>query len=132
MDTIGIGTDIIECVRIRRMIEKHGELFLKRVFTEQEILDCQSRTHATEHFAGHWAAKEAVLKSLGANSTKDLCWTEIEVRTEPEGPPRVVLYGAIRDLAQSQQISQILISFSHCRMYAVAFATALCHVGDED
>ena len=65
MDILGIGTDIVECLRIGRMIEQHGELFLTRIFTEREVRYCQERKRAVEHFAGRWAAKEAVLKALG-------------------------------------------------------------------
>ena len=65
MDIIGIGTDITECLRIARMIERHGELFLNRVYTPTEIRYCQSRKQATQHFTGRWCAKEAVLKALG-------------------------------------------------------------------
>src|SRR5439155_9903409 len=65
MEIVGIGTDIVECLRIGRMIEQHGELFLTRVYTEREVRYCQGRKHATEHFAGRWAAKEAILKCLG-------------------------------------------------------------------
>ena len=61
---LGIGTDIIECLRIAQMIERHGELFINRVYTPQEIQYCQSRKMATQHFAGRWAAKEAILKAL--------------------------------------------------------------------
>src|SRR5262249_36771069 len=65
MEILGIGTDIVECPRIGKMIEQHGELFLRRVYTEREIRYCQSRKHAIEHFAGRWAAKEAILKAIG-------------------------------------------------------------------
>jgi holo-[acyl-carrier protein] synthase len=132
MDIIGIGTDIVECVRIRRMIDKHGELFLARVFTEQEIAACHSRKRSTEHFAAHWAAKQAVLKCLSTGLVKGICLTEIEVRNDPKGQAKIALYGATRELAQNQQITEILISISHCRLYAIAYATAVCHVGEEE
>ena len=61
---IGIGTDIIECLRMARSWH-HGELFINRVYTQHEIQYCQSRKMATQHFAGPWAAKEAILKALG-------------------------------------------------------------------
>ena len=67
MRIIGIGTDIVECVRIADMIQRHDEIFLTRVFTEREIGYCRSRRKATEHFAARFAAKEAVLKSLGTS-----------------------------------------------------------------
>ena len=89
MDIVGIGTDIIECLRIKRMIDRHGELFLNRVYTEREIRYCQRSKHATEHFAGRWAAKEAILKCLGTGWSKGLCWTDVEVANDPSGRPRV-------------------------------------------
>ena len=58
---IGIGTDIIECLRIAQMIDRHGELFIRRVYTEHEIEYCSDKKAATQHYAGRWAAKEAVL-----------------------------------------------------------------------
>ena len=65
MRVVGIGTDIVECLRIAQMIERHGELFLTRVYTSREIEYCSARKAATQHYAGRWAAKEAVLKALG-------------------------------------------------------------------
>ncbi len=65
MPIIGTGIDIVECLRIAQMIEKHGELFIARVYTEHEIEYCSARKMATQHYAGRWAAKEAVLKALG-------------------------------------------------------------------
>jgi holo-[acyl-carrier protein] synthase len=125
MDIVGIGTDLVECVRIGRMIEQHGELFLTRVFTDREIRYCQSRKRAVEHFAGRWAAKEAILKCLGSGWRKGMCWTDMEIRNDPSGQPRVLLCGAAKDSAQQLRISDILLSISHCRAYATAYAMAV-------
>ncbi len=125
MEIVGIGTDIVECLRIGRMIEQHGELFLQRVYTDREIRYCQERKRATEHFAGRWAAKEAILKCLGSGWRRGLCWTDMEIRNDPGGKPQVLLCGAAKDLAQSLNISNILISISHCRAYATAYAAAV-------
>jgi holo-[acyl-carrier protein] synthase len=125
MEIIGIGTDIVECVRIARMIEEHGELFLSRVYTEREVRYCQARKHATEHFAGRWAAKEAILKCLGTGWRRGLCWTDMEVRNDVGGKPRVLMCGAAKDQAQALRISDILVSISHCRAYATAYAIAV-------
>jgi holo-[acyl-carrier protein] synthase len=125
MDILGIGTDIVECLRIRRMIEKHGELFLTRVFTERELRYCQRSKYATEHFAGRWAAKEAVLKCLGTGWAKGLCWTDIEVGNDPAGKPTINLQAATSDHARAAGIRDVLITISHCRAYAVAYALAL-------
>jgi holo-[acyl-carrier protein] synthase len=125
MQIVGIGTDIVECVRIARMIEHHGELFLRRVYTPAEIRYCQARKRATEHFAGRWAAKEAILKCLGTGWQKGICWTDLEVRNEQSGLPQVQLSGAARDRAAELKIGNILVSISHCRAYATAHAVAV-------
>jgi holo-[acyl-carrier protein] synthase len=125
MEIAGIGTDLVECLRIGRMIERHGEVFLTRVYTEREIRYCQERKRAIEHFAGRWAAKEAILKCLGTGWQRGICWTDMEIRTDKTGRPHVLLCGAAKDIAKDQQISDILISISHCRAYAVAYATAV-------
>lgn len=123
--TISIGTDIIECVRIAQMIEKHGELFLHRVFTQREIAYCAARRSATQHYAGRWAAKEAALKALGTGWAKGIHWTDVEVQNEVGGRPTLILHNRAVDMANSLGIQQMLISISHCRNYAVAFATGI-------
>jgi holo-[acyl-carrier protein] synthase len=130
MEIVGIGTDIVECLRIGRMVEEHGELFLNRVYTPREIRYCQARKHATEHFAGRWAAKEAILKCLGTGWRNGLCWTDMEIRNDPLGKPHVVLRGAARDRAQQLHIGNVMLSISHCRAYATAYALAVRTNGD--
>jgi holo-[acyl-carrier protein] synthase len=125
MEIIGIGTDIVECLRIGRMIERHGEIFLTRVYTDREIRYCQERKRAVEHFAGRWAAKEAILKCFGTGWSRGLSWTDVEIRNDHSGQPRVLICGAAKDLAQSMRIADILISISHCRAYATAQAVAV-------
>src|SRR5277367_1148504 len=118
MRIIGIGTDIIECPRIGKMIEQHGELFLRRVYTEREIRYCQARKHAIEHFAGRWAAKEAILKAIGTGRSHGIAWTNIEVRNGLDGRPKVMVCGTAREIMLEREIADILISISHCRTYA--------------
>jgi holo-[acyl-carrier protein] synthase len=125
MQIIGIGSDIVECVRIGRMIERHGELFLERVFTSREIRYCQSRKQVTEHFSGRWAAKEAVFKALGAGWRRGWYWTDLEIRNDAEGRPRVHVGGAARDHVRTLRVSDILVTISHCRAYATAQALAV-------
>src|SRR6266404_1225587 len=125
MEIVGIGTDIVECVRIARMIEHHGELFLTRVYTDREIRYCRARKRATEHFAERWAAKEAILKALGTGWRRGVSWTDMEVRPDASGVPQVVLRGAIRELAEKLGVGTVLLSVSHCRAYATAYATAV-------
>ncbi len=125
MDILGIGTDIVECPRIGKMIEQHGELFLRRIYTEREIRYCQARKHAIEHFAGRWAAKEAILKALGTGRSRGVAWTHLEVRNGLDGRPHVLVCGAAREVARERGIGEILVSISHCRTYATAYAMAV-------
>lgn len=125
MSIFGIGTDIVECLRIAQMIERHGELFIGRVYTDHEIQYCQSRKQATQHFAGRWAAKEAVLKALGTGWRRGISWRDVEVRNERSGAPSVVLYGGARDYCDEVGIGRVLLSISHCRSHATAYAIAL-------
>jgi holo-[acyl-carrier protein] synthase len=125
MVILGIGTDIIECPRIGKMIENHGELFLRRIYTEREIRYCQARKHAIEHFAGRWAAKEAILKAIGTGRSHGIAWTNIEVRNAPDGRPLVMVCGRARETAIERGIADILLSIAHCRTYATAYAMAV-------
>ena len=125
MEIVGIGTDIVECLRVGRMIEQHGELFLTRVYTQREIRFCQSRKRATEHFAARWAAKEAILKAMGAPWRRGMEWTDLEVGEEPGAAPHVLIGGATKDLARTLGIGDILLTMAHCRAYATAYALAL-------
>ncbi|MGN6545615.1 MAG: holo-ACP synthase [Aureliella sp.] len=121
----GIGTDITECVRIAQMIDKHGELFLTRVYTQQEIAYCSARRSAIQHYAGRWAAKEAVLKSIGTGWSRGIHWTDIEVVNAVGGKPSIVIGGAARQICEQRGIGEVLISISHSRNYAIAYATAI-------
>ncbi len=125
MEILGIGTDIIECPRIGKMIEQHGELFLRRVYTEREIRYCQSRKHAIEHFAGRWAAKEAILKALGTGWSRGVSWTDMEVRNGISGQPKVLVRGGAKEAALQRGVGDILVTISHCRTYATAYALAV-------
>jgi holo-[acyl-carrier protein] synthase len=129
---IGIGTDIIECLRIAQMIERHGELFINRVYTKHEIQYCQSRKLATQHFAGRWAAKEAILKALGTGWRRGISWRDIEVRNEPGGRPTVAMRGGARDVVEQLGITEMLISISHCRSHATAYALAQAEATKDD
>lgn len=124
-EIIGIGTDITECLRIARMIERHGELFIGRVYTDEEIKYCQARKQATQHFTGRWAAKEAILKALGTGWRKGISWRDIEIRNTPEGKPVVAVRGGVKDVVEMFGIANILVSISHCRSHATATAIAV-------
>ncbi len=119
---VGLGTDIVEVERVAKMIADHGDHFLERVFTPGEIAHCSGRRDSAPHFAGRWAAKEAVMKVLGTGFTKEVGWTDIEVVTEPSGRPVIALHGTTRQVAERLGIANVLISMSHTKHYATATA----------
>ena len=125
MNVVGIGVDIVECDRIANMIEKHEGIFVNRVFTPYEIEYCSARKAAAQHYAGRWAAKEAILKSMGTGWAKGIRWTDLEIQTLPGGKPVVHINGTAKEICESIGIAEILISISHCHAYATAFATAI-------
>ena len=127
---IGIGIDIIECARIGQMIEKHGDHFLQRVYTPQEIAYCVGRKAADQHYAGRWAAKEAVLKALGTGWAHGIQWIDVEVVNQQGGKPNIVLSGKAYEISRQQGIDRLLISISHCKTYATAYATAIGTLAD--
>lgn len=125
MNILGIGTDIVECLRIAKMIERHGELFITRVYTDHEIEYCSSRKAATQHYAGRWAAKEAVLKALGTGWRRGIGFRDVEVHNHSSGKPIIKLRGGARDLIEELGIADVQISISHCRSHATAFAITI-------
>ena len=113
-----IGTDIIEIERIRRTIERFGDRFLKRVYTETELVLYGHRSHT---LAASFASKEAVMKVLGTGA-RGVAWREIETLFHPSGKPLIRLNGRAIDAARKVGIKEIDVSMSHCREYATAVA----------
>ena len=116
---LGLGTDIIEIDRIRQSIEAHKERFLAKLFTLSEQEYCLKHQEAAVHFAGRFAAKEAIAKALGTGFGEHLSWQDIEILNGEHGRPDVVF---------SEQAKarfghpRILVSISHCHHYATATA----------
>jgi len=124
MNVVAHGVDIVACERLRQAIDRHGDRFLRRVFTPAELEYCLARRRRIEHLAGRFAAKEAVLKILGTGWRGGINWTDIEVRNEPSGRPQVFLAGRCLQIAEKRGLSNILISISHIETHAIASAVA--------
>lgn len=124
-DIAGLGSDIVECLRIAQMIERHAEQFVSRVYTPSEINYCLQRQLATQHYASFWAAKVAVLKALGTGWRRGIGFRDIEISCTAAGEARVRLSGAVLDLAVERGVDQVLVTLSHCRSHATAYAVAL-------
>jgi holo-[acyl-carrier protein] synthase len=116
---LGIGNDIIEIERIKENIQRYQQRFLDRVFTSHEQGYCQKRKVPALHFAGRFAAKEAIVKALGTGFSNGLTWLDIEINNDALGKPFVQLSPKAEKLFDSPTL---LISISHCREYATAFA----------
>lgn len=109
----GNGIDIIEVERIAKAIERWGDGFLTHVFTKEEIAYAKKQKNPQEHFAGRFAAKEAVLKALGDNS--HINWKDIQIQKDKNGKP-------VCFLTKNKNKRKIFISLSHTKNYAVASA----------
>ena len=89
---LGLGLDITEIDRISDTIERYGDRFLRRIFTEGEVAYCTRRRVPAIHFAGRFAAKEAAMKALGTGHSQGVLWRDVEV-VRRGGPPRLELHG---------------------------------------
>jgi len=113
-----IGTDIIEIARIKQALDRWGERFLSRIYTEPE-LNLYSRS--PQALAARFASKEAVMKLLGTGA-KGVGWRDIETIAYPSGKPLLKLYGRARKEANNLGIKEIDVSLAHSRDYATATA----------
>ncbi len=124
MERLVHGVDIVEVARIRAMLQEHGERFLKRCFTPEERVYCDSKADAAIHYAGRFAAKEAVFKALGTGLADGLTWLDCAVGVQSTGQPTVELTGRARMLAALRGFSDWSISISHTGELALASVVA--------
>lgn len=124
MDIVGLGTEIVECARVRAMIEEHAERFVNRVYTPEEIRAAQSRKNTTEIYAAIWAAKEAVFKCLRFTGRAGSPWAQIEIEFADD-QPRVKVRGTLRERMAETGIGSVMVTMAFTRHYATATAIAL-------
>lgn len=117
---VGTGIDIAEVPRIREAIERHGERFLKRVFTEGEIQYCESKANRVERYAARFAAKEAGMKAIGTGWNHGVRWRDIEVARKPGGRPTLLLHGRAAEFAAKLGATNIALSLTHTAEEAMA------------
>lgn len=117
-----VGVDIIETARIKRVLNRFGDRFLRRVYTDWERGYCGRNVL---HLSGRWAAKEAVSKVLGWG-VRGVGWREIEIKRTPMGQPTVTLHGRAEQRRRALGLSSPLaVSISHIRDLAVAVAVGV-------
>ena len=121
MSVIGIGVDVIECSRIQRSIERFGDRFLHRVFTDGEIEYSMSMKFPERHLAARFAGKEAVSKAFGTGIGKAMGWRNIDIQKKESGEPFLVLSGPAEAFAAKRGVTSALITLSHTENYAVAY-----------
>lgn len=119
----GVGTDIIEVKRIEESIKRFGQRFLDRIFTLHEQEYCLYHSDASRHFAGRFAAKEAIVKALGTGFRDGTNWQDIEITNDTQGKPVVYLSSRLKEHFGNVHIH---LSISHGRDYATA--CAICEV----
>lgn len=115
---LGIGTDIIEVDRIKKVFEKRGEKFLQKIFTAEELEYSRGFKNSYQHLAARFSSKEAYYKSVGEGI---LIFNEIEVKNEITGKPYIVVHGKTREKWESLGKPNIHLSLSHTDLAATAF-----------
>jgi holo-[acyl-carrier protein] synthase len=119
------GIDLIEIERVREAIERHGDKFIARIFTEYEQKECKGRIPS---LAARFAAKEAVAKALGTG-IGDVSWLDIEIRGDENNAPRVYLYGMADAKAKEKGLSNWSVSLTHTESQAMALVVVM---GDQN
>ena len=121
---IGVGVDVVSISRVRKAVERRGESFLNRVFTERELEHCFQSGCPYERLAARFAAKEAVFKAIGHASRSRLGWKGVEIEAGGSGA-RVVMSKPLTSILREKGARNILISLSHDRTSDVAIAVAV-------
>jgi holo-[acyl-carrier protein] synthase len=121
---VGIGTDLIEVSRVARAYGRFGDRFLERLFTPEERKYCMARIDFACALAGRFAAKEAVVKALSPTALMGLPYRDVAIRADGNRP-KVKLTGVAAALAAERGVEDVMVTISHEKGYAVAFALAL-------
>jgi holo-[acyl-carrier protein] synthase len=120
MNIIGIGLDATDLDRVRDVLDRYGERFTRRVFTDAEIAYCTRRRDPAPHFAGRFAAKEAAMKALGTGHSQGVLWRDVEVVRGAGGPPRLEFHGAAARRLASMGGRRGLVTITHSVSLALA------------
>jgi holo-[acyl-carrier protein] synthase len=117
---VGMGIDVAEVGRIKGAIERHGEVFLRRIYTRKEIAYCERFKNKFERYAGRFAVKEAAMKALGTGWSRGVRWVDIEVRRQEGERPTLALEGEARKIADQLGVKHIAMSITHTAAQAFA------------
>jgi holo-[acyl-carrier protein] synthase len=117
---VGTGIDIAEVPRIAESINRFGERFIRRVFTEGEILYCDTKANRFERYAARFAAKEAAMKALGTGWNNGVRWRDVEVVREPGRRPTIKFHAKAAEVAARLNAKNISLSITHTAEQAMA------------
>ena len=117
---LGMGMDIEEIPRVREVMERHRERFLRRVFTAGEITYCSQHKHPELRYAARFAAKEATMKALGTGWRDGVAWKQIEIANLPSGKPTIQLDGKALEIFRSLGGTSVAVTLSHTQQVAAA------------
>jgi holo-[acyl-carrier protein] synthase len=118
---VGTGVDLAEVPRIRESIERFGDRFVSRIYTEREIAYVQKKANKYERYAARFAAKEAGMKALGTGWRRGIQWKDFEVANLPSGRPTLLLHGEAERIAQQMGVTTIHLSLTHTAENALAY-----------
>jgi len=117
---VGVGVDIVDIDRIRQVLERQAERFVRRVFTAGEQEYCRAHRDPAPYFAARFAAKEALFKAVGTGWGQGVTWLDAEVRRQESSAPWLVLSGRAEEISKALGTSAIHVSLSHSESAAIA------------
>jgi holo-[acyl-carrier protein] synthase len=117
---VGLGVDIADVARVKAAIERHGEVFLRRIYTAKEREYCEQFRNKYERYAGRFAAKEAAMKALGTGWSRGVRWLDAEVVRPRDGRPTMALAGQAKKIAEQMGVKRIVLSITHTDSQALA------------
>lgn len=118
---LGTGVDLAEVERIRQSVERFGDRFVKRIYTEREIAYVERKANRFERYAARFAAKEAGMKALGTGWRRGIQWKDFEVANLPSGRPTLLLHGEAEQIAARMGVKAIQLSLTHTKENALAY-----------
>jgi holo-[acyl-carrier protein] synthase len=110
---LGTGVDLAEVARIREAIGRHGDGFVRRIYTSAEIAYVESKANRFERYAGRFAAKEAGMKAIGTGWKRGVRWQDFEVFNLPSGRPTLRLHGEAARIAEKMGVTTVSLSITH-------------------
>ena len=120
MNILGTGVDLCEVDRIQDAMARHGDRFVKRIYTPKEIAYVERKANRYERYAGRFAAKEAGMKAIGTGWKRGVTWQDFEVANLPSGRPTLQLHGVAAQIAEKMGVKSVWLSITHTAGMAMA------------